>query len=558
MKHSNSTVVKELKIGILLDSPQIPFWIFKTIAKINSISSVKIVALIYKKHNPNKTSYLQKIFKLLPHLVFVLYLKFEKQLFRPAIDAFKILSIDDLNLNTNILSVECIEKKYSDLFTKDAITDLKNVEPDLLIRFGFRILRGEILNIPKYGIWSLHHGDNSINRGGPACFWEVLERWGEVGATLQVLSENLDGGKVISRCITQVDRSLIRTRNNLYLKSINLIPNALQALLDSDDFSQITLKESYFDYYSAKLYKWPSNISICKLLFVHYILWLRDKVKYYFKEDQWRISYCFKDEKFNTSLYNFKTINPGKGRFFADPFLIYHQDKYFVFYEELDTVNKNSKGVIMVSEFDSKNELIDPQIALKKDYHLSYPYVFEHNDQIYMIPESGENRSVDLYKANGSVFQWEHVCSIFNDVAAFDSSIVFYNGLFWLFTTVVEFPGTSTCDELYLFYSASLENGNWTPHPLNPVVKDIKRARCGGKIFILNGEIIRPSQDCSFRYGRAINFNKILKLSTSEFEEAPIAYIKPNWSDKVNACHTYNHVNNLTIIDISYSKFRFI
>ena len=94
MKHSNSTKVKELKIGILLDSPQIPFWIYKTIAKINSISSVKIVALIYKKPKPNKSSYLQRIFKLFPHLVFVLYLKFEKLLFRPAIDAFKILSIE--------------------------------------------------------------------------------------------------------------------------------------------------------------------------------------------------------------------------------------------------------------------------------------------------------------------------------------------------------------------------------------------------------------------------------------------------------------------------------
>ena len=91
-----------------------------------------------------------------------------------------------------------------------------------------------------------------------------------------------------------------------------------------------------------------------------------------------------------------------------------------------------------------------------------------------MIPESGENRSVDLYKANGSVFQWDHVCSILMMLLLLTVLLSFTMDYFWLFTTMVEFPGTSTCDELYLFYSTSLENGNWTPHPLNPVVRDIK------------------------------------------------------------------------------------
>ena len=47
------------------------------------------------------------------------------------------------------------------------------------------------------GVWSYHHGDNRVNRGGPAGFWEVFEQWDVTGSILQVLSEELDAGKTL-------------------------------------------------------------------------------------------------------------------------------------------------------------------------------------------------------------------------------------------------------------------------------------------------------------------------------------------------------------------------
>ena len=63
---------------------------------------------------------------------------------------------------------------------------------DVAISFGFRILKGRALRIAKHGVWSYHHGDNHINRGGPAGFWEVLEGSPVIGSVLQVLDEDLD------------------------------------------------------------------------------------------------------------------------------------------------------------------------------------------------------------------------------------------------------------------------------------------------------------------------------------------------------------------------------
>ena len=62
-------------------------------------------------------------------------------------------------------------------------------------------------------------------------------------------------------------------------------------------------------------------------------------------------------------------------------------------------------------------------------------------------------------------------------------------------------------------YTKLLRNfltNKWTPHPENPIVTDIRTARPGGKIFIQDGKIYRPSQDCSIRYGRALNMNQII------------------------------------------------
>jgi len=68
---------------------------------------------------------------------------------------------------------------------------------DLAVRFGFGILKGEILEAPTYGVLSYHFGDIRQYRGRPGGFWEFLAGEEEVGITVQQLSETLDGGKIV-------------------------------------------------------------------------------------------------------------------------------------------------------------------------------------------------------------------------------------------------------------------------------------------------------------------------------------------------------------------------
>ena len=75
---------------------------------------------------------------------------------------------------------------------------------------------------------------------------------------------------------------------------------------------------------------------------------------------------------------------------------------------------------------------------------------------------------------------------------------------------------------------------------MNPIVSDVRRARSAGNIFLHNGKLIRPSQDCSKRYGYGIRLNEIKVLNEDEYVEDEIDFIDPGWDSKVEAVHTIN------------------
>ena len=89
--------------------------------------------------------------------------------------------------------------RFCDYLSDEDVSRIRAANVDVLLRFGFRILKGPILRAAKHGVWSYHHGDNQVNRGGPAGFWEVMLNRPTTGSVLQILNEDLDNGRVIYR-----------------------------------------------------------------------------------------------------------------------------------------------------------------------------------------------------------------------------------------------------------------------------------------------------------------------------------------------------------------------
>jgi hypothetical protein len=164
-----------------------------------------------------------------------------------------------------------------------------------------------------------------------------------------------------------------------------------------------------------------------------------------------------------------------------------------------------------------------------------------------MIPESLQTRTVELYRAVEFPSQWVFERCLLDGVCAVDATMLEDGSRLWLFVGVAE-PGASVNDELHLYSAATLE-GPWVPHPENPIVSDVRRARPAGTIFRHRGRLIRPAQDCSRGYGSAVVFNRIDVLTTGEYAESPIGRIEPNWARGLVGTHTYNSTGGIEVVD---------
>ena len=544
---------QKIKVGLLLDSFELPLWEFILIERLmNSYYASIEVVILNEKKNSKKRSLLTRVKDNWKNILFILYFKFDRKLFKVQPDAFESKDATNLLQGVPTIIVKPVSTKFFDRFPNEDILVIKEHKLDVLIRFGFRILKGDILNSTKYGIWSYHHGDNHVNRGMPAGFWEVMENWDVTGSILQILNEELDAGKVLCRSYSQTDeRSIHRNKNNFYWKTLSFIPRKLEELYnvgDKEFFERVDERNENPSFYSSKLFspKYLNNWKMLKMIMVHLLRYIKDKVYYLIYFNQWILLFSIKNG-LSLSFWRFKKIIPPKDRFFADPFIIQKENKYYIFLEEL--IYKVNKGHISVIEMDEKGQYEEPVKVIDKPYHLSYPFVFKYEGDYFLIPESRSNKTIELYKCLEFPMKWEFQLNLMENIEAVDATLFYHRNKWWLFANMVENPGSSILDELFLFYSEKLCSKVWTPHPLNPVVSDVRKARPAGGIYIHNGKIIRPSQNSSKRYGFGLKMNEIRKLNESEYEEIEIGSIEPNWDSKIIATHTFNNAGNLTVID---------
>jgi hypothetical protein len=165
-----------------------------------------------------------------------------------------------------------------------------------------------------------------------------------------------------------------------------------------------------------------------------------------------------------------------------------------------------------------------------------------------MIPETAQQRAIDMYRCTRFPDQWVYHKTIMRNLRAVDATLIEYAGLWWMFVNIAG-EGGSTWDELHLFYANDPLSDDWTPHPLNPIISDVRYARPAGHIFSRDGELIRPSQDSSLRYGYALNMNRITRLTTEEYEEELLERLEPPDDGDILAVHTHNFSGNLTVVD---------
>ena len=281
---------------------------------------------------------------------------------------------------------------------------------------------------------------------------------------------------------------------------------------------------------------------------------IQKKVRSFFVLDQWEILVAPETEYTSLSWEKLKSLTPPKDRFWADPFVWVQNGIHYLFIEEL--LFSNHRGRIACLQLDKALNIVSNRVVLERPYHLSYPFLFEYSGQLYMIPETGKNNAIELYRCIQFPDQWQFEKTLINNIRAVDTTLLESDGKWWLFTNIHE-EGGSSWDTLHLYYSDNPLSENWTAHPKNPIVKDIHSARPAGRIFSHNRQLIRPSQNCSPRYGYAINFNEIITLNEMEYAETTRHAFTPPSKGTIQATHTYNSAAGITVIDANIRRRKF-
>ena len=81
--------------------------------------------------------------------------------------------------------------------------------------------------------------------------------------------------------------------------------------------------------------------------------------------------------------------------FVADPFLLRRDGRLFLFFEAWR--RGTGQGDLCWAERDAAGAWRYAGVALDEPFHLSYPFVFEHEGEVFMIPESRSQGDVRLY-----------------------------------------------------------------------------------------------------------------------------------------------------------------
>jgi hypothetical protein len=413
---------------------------------------------------------------------------------------------------------------------------------DVLLRFCDGILKGDILEAARHGVITFHHGDTRINRGGPPAFWEVYRRQSATGFIVQQLTEEPDGGKVLFRGWSQTQTGWLLNQAELFTVSYYYLRGLLQALAKKGELTVIEKGTPY----SQPLYRTPGAGPILRYQWrklrrsvMHRLARLRGLQLRWgvaFQRGHWR----------GAVLHRGTVIEAPAGHFIADPFVIRRDDRDYVFLEDLDFAY--GRGIITVYELrDGKAQRLG--VALEEDFHLSFPYLFEYQGDLYMCPESCGNRDIRLYRCTDFPLSWELVGQIFDNIDATDTMIFPHEGRWWLFTNENSASAMDYGYELSIYHSDDPLGGNWHSHNQNPIYVDPRRARNGG-LLEEDGELYRVNQVQDLGvYGRAAAINRIAELTPERYREERVCEIEPAFFPGIFAAHHMHGNERYTVYD---------
>lgn len=540
MKESDS----KLRFAVLANGDDLEVWQKKALSTLIK-SGHHLALVILPKANANKkTSFLHKL-KSYPYHRF-LFRFYWRYFFK--CPSKQSVNASDIFHSAEVVKLSVIQKGISQYFAEAGVRMIKDKNLDFIVRFGFGIIKGDMLSAAKNGVWSYHHGDENGYRGGPPGFWEIYNNENSTGAMLQQLTAKLDGGIILHKgefstvkhsYKAQLDQLLTESAKWLAIAANNLASNTLEPSLSLP---------------GKGINKVPGNFKMA--IFLTKIL--KNKVffhlNHFFKHEKWNIGFIKRnltDVHVHKNIEGLSWIPERKGFYFADPFVCCVNNTYWVFFEQFNY--KNGNASLAVAKLDELKEGKYSELKINGS-HFSYPYLLKHNSKLYCIPENYQSGGLDLYEFNSENRALRKVKRLINAVEIVDPTLIEIDNVWYIFCTQKQQSNT----ELYIYFSENGLRGDYKPHPQNPVVTSIKQSRPAGNLFYKGKTLYRPAQNCASTYGSSVSIMKVEVLNKKVYKERFVSEIYPSLRGKYSSgLHTLSSSEGYLVVDAKRYTFSF-
>jgi len=248
----------------------------------------------------------------------------------------------------------------------------------------------------------------------------------------------------------------------------------------------------------------------------------------------------------NPSPASLRKLFPPTDRVWADPFLWKWGEELYIFCEEW--IYSQPHGHIAVMQLTRDGSVSPTRPVLTKDHHLSYPFLFEYEGVLHMMPEGCAGRALEVYVCEEFPNRWRKRATLMQNLEAGDATLLEHGEKWWLFVTLKRGLFRFNRD-LFVFWADTPITDQWTPHPDNPVVRGIECARPAGPFFELGGKLYRPSQNSLIRYGHSLRINEMLQLDTKRYAERLVTEVRPDWGAGIRATHHINWRDGMLVMD---------
>lgn len=410
-----------------------------------------------------------------------------------------------------------------------------------------------IVGTARYGIWQLDLGEHPALSNSQEGMREAIEQ-GDSG------TDNLNTPQSVDKTQQRVQsgapdmpRSNSRNRDKLLRRAAHLPGRALLALYRAHvaELSGASLRAQLLPYPDTEETSDNSLEPIHSLVNAGWRMARRGLQKLFYV-DQWFIAFRFSDSASAPGDANpapalgpFSCLVPPKDRLWSDPFPLLRDGRYFIFFEEF--IFSEGKAHIAVIEVSRDGPCSAPIRVLEQPYHLSYPFLLETGGQLFMVPESGQNGTVELYVCEHFPDRWRLEKVLLHAEYCADASFFQADNLWWMFVNLGA-DNNDVDDALHLYYADHLD-GQWLPHPSNPINADGRNARSAGRLYRQAGQLYRPAQIEVPLYGSGIAINKVMVLNRENYLEKEVDRIIPGPASDVLGIHTFNRAGALSVVD---------